>query len=114
MSNQSTDHRMEDAEMTGAGNTAPLDKGKGKAPQEQTMEETDDSSSEESGAEDQTIEDIEEEDNMEEIDTNNIITNGRRTRGKNIDFTKAAQELPEEEDDDDEDFQEPAGEAMEE
>jgi hypothetical protein len=46
---------------------------------------------------------------MEEIDTSNIISSGRRTRGKNIDFSKAAQDLPEEDDDeeDDEDFNEP-------
>jgi hypothetical protein len=41
---------------------------------------------------------------MAEIDPDNIV--GSRTRGKNIDFAKAAQELPEEEgDDDDDDFQ---------
>jgi len=47
---------------------------------------------------------------MEEIDTSNIISDGRRTRGRQIDFVKAAQELPEEEDDEDEDddFQVPA------
>lgn len=45
------------------------------------------------------------EDNMEEIDTDNIV--GRRTRGKNIDFAQAAQNVPEEDDDeeDDEDFE---------
>lgn len=45
---------------------------------------------------------------MEEIDTNNIISGGRRTRGKQIDFAKAAEnskdELLDDEDDDDEDF----------
>jgi hypothetical protein len=60
----------------------------------------------------------EDEDNMEEIDTNNIIASGRRTRGKTIDFAKAAEnaeDLPEDEDDD-EDFEEPKheGDAMEE
>ena len=55
----------------------------------------------------------EDEDNMEEIDTSNIV--GRRTRGKNIDFAKAAQELGEDDDeDDDEDFKEAADDAMEE
>jgi hypothetical protein len=46
------------------------------------------------------------DDNMEEIDTSNIISDGRRTRGRQIDFAKAAQELPEEDDDeeDDDDF----------
>ena len=45
---------------------------------------------------------------MEEIDTENIISDGRRTRGKQVDWSKAAQENPAEEgeddDDDDEDF----------
>lgn len=46
---------------------------------------------------------------MEEIDTENIIADGRRTRGKEIDFAKAAAEddNDEEDDDDDEDFEEP-------
>lgn len=47
---------------------------------------------------------------MEEIDLNNIVQGGRRTRGKAIDFAKAAAENPEEEDedeDDDEDFEDP-------
>lgn len=44
---------------------------------------------------------------MEEIDTNNIV--GRRTRGRQIDFAKAAQDLPEDDEDeeDDDDFEEP-------
>lgn len=52
------------------------------------------------------------EDNLEEIDTDNIIQGGRRTRGRQIDFAKAAQELPEEdeEDEDDDDFEETAEE----
>lgn len=47
---------------------------------------------------------------MEEIDTSNIIEDGRRTRGRQIDFAKAAEELPEEDEDeeDDEDFEAPA------
>lgn len=51
---------------------------------------------------------------MEEINTENIISGGRRTRGKNIDFAKAAQEAgdEDEEEDDDEDFEDT--EAMEE
>jgi hypothetical protein len=46
---------------------------------------------------------------MEEIDLQNIITDGRRTRGRQIDFAKAAEELPEEDDDedDDDDFEAP-------
>ena len=52
----------------------------------------------------------EDEDNMEEIDTDNIISDGRRTRGKAIDFAKAAEEaageLDDDDDDDDDDFEE--------
>jgi len=45
---------------------------------------------------------------MEEINTDNIIQDGRRTRGKNIDFKKAAQELEDDdEEDEDDDFQDP-------
>jgi hypothetical protein len=46
---------------------------------------------------------------MEEIDTSNILSDGRRTRGRQIDFAKAAEELPEEDDDeeDDDDFEGP-------
>jgi hypothetical protein len=49
------------------------------------------------------------EDNMEEIDLNNIIDNGRRTRGKTIDFAKAAEEAGDDEEDDeeDDDFEDP-------
>lgn len=51
---------------------------------------------------------------MEEIDLNNIITDGRRTRGRQIDFAKAAEELPEEDDEDeDDDFEAPSDEKME-
>jgi hypothetical protein len=45
---------------------------------------------------------------MEEIDTSNIIMDGRRTRGRKIDFAKAAEEFPEDEDEDedeDDDFE---------
>lgn len=50
---------------------------------------------------------------MEEIDTDNIISSGRRTRGRQIDFAKAAEEskdLDDDEDDDDDDFEEPEDE----
>lgn len=40
---------------------------------------------------------------MEEIDTDNIIGGNRRTRGKDIDFAKAAEEMPEGDDEDEED-----------
>lgn len=52
------------------------------------------------------IAEVEDEDNMEEIDLDNVI--GKRTRGKVIDFAKAAEENPAEEEDDeddDEDFE---------
>ena len=54
---------------------------------------------------------------MEEIDTSNIV--GSRTRGKQIDYAKAAaeakDELPDDDDeDDDEDFEEEADDKMEE
>ncbi|KAL6705395.1 Histone H2A.Z-specific chaperone CHZ1 [Coniothyrium glycines] len=97
----------EDQQMEGVQDPTNV-KGKGKAAQGETVEESmDDDSSDESGVEDQAGE-VEEpdEDNMEEIETANII--GSRTRGKNIDFAKANQELGEEEDeDDDEDFVDP-------
>jgi len=41
------------------------------------------------------------EDNREEIDMVNFLC--RRTRGRNIDFAKAAEELPEDDEDDEED-----------
>lgn len=44
----------------------------------------------------------EDKDNMEEIDPDNIISE-RRTRGKTIDFAKAAEEAGDELDDDDDD-----------
>lgn len=46
---------------------------------------------------------------MEEIDPSNIIPSGRRTRGKSIDFAKAAKGLPDddEDEDEDEDFRDP-------
>lgn len=45
---------------------------------------------------------------MEEIDTSNIISDGRRTRGRKIDFAKAAEDFPEDDDEDedeDDDFE---------
>jgi len=43
---------------------------------------------------------------MKEIDLDNVV--GRRTRGRVIDFAKAAEDLPAEDDDDeDDDFNEP-------
>lgn len=61
----------------------------------------------------------EDPDNMEEISTDNILNDGRRTRGKTIDFAKAAAEakaagenLDDDEDDDDDDFEEKEDEKM--
>ncbi|KAK1506181.1 histone chaperone domain CHZ [Colletotrichum lupini] len=83
-------------------------KGKGKAvaaeePVEKSdaMDEDEDSSDEEEAPE--AAEAVEEEDGMEEIDLNNIVEGGRRTRGRVIDFAKAAEENPAEEDDDEDD-----------
>lgn len=45
---------------------------------------------------------------MEEIDLDNVI--GKRTRGKVIDFAKAAEENPAEEDDDEDDDEDFEGE----
>ncbi|KAI9813984.1 MAG: Histone H2A.Z-specific chaperone [Pycnora praestabilis] len=90
-------------------------KGKGKAvdssSHEMSVDEEEDSSDEETGAEEETAEPAVEEDeeDMAEIEENNIIADGRRTRGKTIDFAKAAEtagdELEDDEDDDD-DFEE--------
>ncbi|KAK3985587.1 histone chaperone domain CHZ-domain-containing protein [Cladorrhinum sp. PSN332] len=82
-------------------------KGKGKAVdqhEDTSMAEDDDDDEDEEVEEE--AEAIEEEDGLEEIDLENVI--GRRTRGKVIDFAKAAQENPPDEDDDseeDEDFE---------
>ncbi|GJD02054.1 Histone chaperone domain CHZ [Colletotrichum higginsianum IMI 349063] len=96
-------------------------KGKGKAvaaeePVEKSdaMEEDEESSDEEENTE--VAEAVEEEDGMEEIDLNNIVEGGRRTRGRVIDFAKAAEENPAEDDEDDEDddFQAPDDSRMDE
>lgn len=56
------------------------------------------------------------DDNMEEIDTGNIINDGRRTRGKTIDFAKAAEnagdDLDDDDDEEDDDFEEKEDDAM--
>jgi Histone chaperone domain CHZ len=56
------------------------------------------------------IADEDDPDTMEEIDLDNIV--GSRTRGRQIDFAKAAENLPEEDDDedDDDDFEAPEDE----
>ncbi|KAI8630885.1 histone chaperone domain CHZ-domain-containing protein [Xylariaceae sp. FL1651] len=85
-------------------------KGKGKAvateePVDQSMDEDDDDSGEEEAGDAE-----EDDDNMDEIDLNNIVEGGRRTRGRVIDWAKAAEENPadDEDDEDEEDF-EPEG-----
>ncbi|KAF9732228.1 histone chaperone domain chz [Paraphaeosphaeria minitans] len=99
--------QREDHQMEGVDSPAQIaDKGKAKAT-EATEESADDDSSDESGNEADTPDaEPEDDDTMAEIDPTNIV--GSRTRGKNIDFAKAAQELGEDEDeDDDEDFNDP-------
>lgn len=53
----------------------------------------------------------EDEDNLDEIDLDNIVDGGRRTRGRNIDFARAAEESKDLDDDedseDDEDYEAP-------
>ncbi|KAI0518432.1 histone chaperone domain CHZ-domain-containing protein [Xylaria bambusicola] len=90
------------------------DKGKGKAvaaeePVDQSMDEDDD---EDSGDEEAGDDAADDDDNMDEIDLNNIVDGGRRTRGRVIDWAKAAEENPadDDDDDDDEDDFQPEGE----
>ncbi|KAG4030162.1 hypothetical protein MFRU_013g01840 [Monilinia fructicola] len=88
------------AQNTSATNMT-ADKGKGKSvaePQDVTMGE----GGEDSSSDDDAAPPVEEEASDNEIDKSNIIQ-GRRTRGKQIDFAKAAQELPAEDDEEDED-----------
>ncbi|KAI0472299.1 histone chaperone domain CHZ-domain-containing protein [Xylaria cf. heliscus] len=87
-------------------------KGKGKAvateePVDQSMDEDDEDSGDE-----EVGDDADDDDNMDEIDLNNIVDGGRRTRGRVIDWAKAAQENPadDDDDDDDEDDFQPEGE----
>lgn len=81
-------------------------------PKETKSDDDDDESDEGDG--ENLDEEAGDEDELLEIDTSNIITGGRRTRGKVIDFKKAAEELEREhgvvkEDDEDEEaeFDEP-------
>ncbi|KAM7218816.1 putative histone chaperone domain chz [Rhypophila decipiens] len=91
-----------------AGDEFAESKGKGKAPatedvaEDTSMAEDDDDDDDEDAEEEAP----EEEDNMEEINLDNVI--GRRTRGKVIDFAKAAEENPvdaDDDEDDDDDFE---------
>jgi len=102
----------------GASNPTSDAKGKGKAVEPETHDvsmEGDDSSSEEEVDDNEPVVDEPDDDNMEEIDTENIISDGRRTRGRKIDFAKAAEEHPEEdeESEDDGDFEAPDDEMEE-
>ncbi|KAI4833877.1 hypothetical protein E4T44_09159, partial [Aureobasidium sp. EXF-8845] len=72
--------------------------GKGKAKAVEDMDMDDDSSSEEEEQAAPEEQEEGEEDNMEEIDESNILSGGRRTRGKTIDFAKAAEGLDDDED----------------
>ncbi|KEQ91730.1 hypothetical protein AUEXF2481DRAFT_43899 [Aureobasidium subglaciale EXF-2481] len=85
---------------------APSSKGKGKAVEDMDMDDDSSSEEEEQAAPEEQEEG--EEDNMEEIDESNILSGGRRTRGKTIDFAKAAEGLDDDEDEDeDDDFEDP-------
>ncbi|KAI0531975.1 histone chaperone domain CHZ-domain-containing protein [Xylaria digitata] len=90
-------------------------KGKGKAaatqePVDQSMDEDDE---DDDSGDEQVGDDADDDDNMDEIDLNNIVDGGRRTRGRVIDWAKAAEENPadDDDDDDDEDDFQPEGEA---
>ncbi|KAK0704960.1 histone chaperone domain CHZ-domain-containing protein [Lasiosphaeris hirsuta] len=91
--------------ITGQGSATNEAKGKGKAAAPAADDHEDTSMAEDDEEEDTEADEAEaadEEDGMEEIDLDNVI--GRRTRGKVIDFAKAAEENPvEDEDDEDED-----------
>jgi len=122
MSDQNGSAAPTQKDVSNPTDTTSFDKGKGKgkaneAPVAQDVsmgeEETEDDTSEDEADETAATADDADDDNMEEIDLNNIIDGGRRTRGRQIDFAKAAEELPEDDDDDeddDEDFEEPAEE----
>ncbi|KAF2097423.1 hypothetical protein NA57DRAFT_77681 [Rhizodiscina lignyota] len=99
-------------EETPLGVPAPVEsKGKGKAVEQvpdTAMDEDDDEDEEEDEQEEPSgMHEEEDEDDLEEIEEDNIV--GSRTRGKTIDYAKAAETMDEDEDydeDDDEDFEE--------
>ncbi|KAI0181385.1 histone chaperone domain CHZ-domain-containing protein [Hypoxylon sp. FL1284] len=100
----------QDASATQGADVPVPSKGKGKAaateqPADTAMDEDDDDDEEE----EEEAEGGEDDDNMDEIDPSNIVEGGRRTRGRVIDWAKAAEENPADDDDDDEeDDYEPA------
>ncbi|KAI9894914.1 MAG: hypothetical protein M1814_000134 [Vezdaea aestivalis] len=87
----------------------PVDKAKATEAPDVSMDEEESSDEEEPGTEDAAGQEMEEDDEGEEaIDLGNIV--GSRTRGKNIDFVKAAQEAGDDldpDEDEDDDFVEP-------
>ncbi|TGJ86041.1 hypothetical protein E0Z10_g2691 [Xylaria hypoxylon] len=87
-------------------------KGKAAATQEPVDQSMDDDEDDEDSGDDVVADDGDDDDNMDEIDLNNIVDGGRRTRGRVIDWAKAAEENPAGDDDDDEDEDdfEPEGE----
>ncbi|KAL2066199.1 hypothetical protein VTL71DRAFT_2270 [Oculimacula yallundae] len=105
-------NQLKMSDQSASANTSAVDKGKGKSvaePQHDTAMETEDSSSDE---EVEVEEDNVAEDQDEEIDPSNIIPSGRRTRGVQIDYAKAAEQMKadgemEEDSEDDGDFEEP-------
>ncbi|KAI1781107.1 histone chaperone domain CHZ-domain-containing protein [Hypoxylon cercidicola] len=110
MSSENSATVPQDASATKAADVPVQAKGKGKAA---TAEEPVDTAMDEDDDEDEDDEDEAEggddDDNMDEIDLSNIVEGGRRTRGRVIDWAKAAEENPAEDDDDeDEDDYEPA------
>lgn len=66
------------------------------APESDDNEEVDDDKA------DDKDDDDEEEGDLVEIDESNIISGGRRTRGKRVDYAKAAEDISEDEDEDEE------------
>ncbi|KAK3315285.1 histone H2A.Z-specific chaperone CHZ1 [Apodospora peruviana] len=108
--NGTTTSAQDPAQVAGGAEFAES-KGKGKAAaaaadvvEDQSMAEDDDEDDDDDAEEEAEV--AEEEDGMEEINLDNVI--GRRTRGKVIDFAKAAEENPvddDEDEDDDDDFE---------
>ncbi|TLD33343.1 hypothetical protein PspLS_01510 [Pyricularia sp. CBS 133598] len=100
-------------EVANAG-VASESKGKGKGPAQDThdteMDEDDEDDTEADEAE-QVAEEVE-DDGMDEIDSSNVLPS--RTRGRKIDFAKAAAEqnlsVDDDEEDDDDDFNDPDAE----
>ncbi|KAI0124603.1 hypothetical protein F4776DRAFT_630601 [Hypoxylon sp. NC0597] len=112
MASESSATVPQDGSATKASEQPVQTKGKGKAteePVDTAMDEDEDDDDEDE--EENEGGDDDADDNLDEIDLNNIVEGGRRTRGRVIDWAKAAQDNPAEDDDEDEeDEYEPAGE----